>query len=64
MIKILKISRFSDFKLEANVTIFSIGPIKKKHRIIGINEACVLELAFGRVLETDIVRYEDDYGRT
>jgi len=38
-------------------------PIKKKHRIAGIKKACVLELAFGRVLESDIVRYEDDYNR-
>jgi len=39
-------------------------PIKKKHRIIGVSKACVLEFAFGRVLERDIIRYEDDYGRT
>ncbi|GAG20997.1 unnamed protein product [marine sediment metagenome] len=38
-------------------------PKKKKHRIEGISEACILEVAFGRVLERDIVRYEDDYGR-
>lgn len=39
-------------------------PKNKKHRIIGVSEACVLEVAFGKVLERDIIRYEDDYGRT
>lgn len=39
-------------------------PKKKKHRIIGVNNACVLEIAFGRVLERDIIRYKDDYGRS
>jgi mannose-6-phosphate isomerase len=38
-------------------------PKKAKHRITGLTDACVLEIAFGRVLERDIVRYEDDYGR-
>ncbi|MGH2612314.1 MAG: phosphomannose isomerase type II C-terminal cupin domain, partial [Rhabdochlamydiaceae bacterium] len=40
-----------------------IVPKRKKHRIMGITEAIILEVAFGKVLETDIVRYEDDYGR-
>lgn len=40
-----------------------IIPKKKKHRIIGVTEAVILEVAFGKTLETDIVRYEDDYGR-
>ncbi|OGO91517.1 MAG: hypothetical protein A3F41_06400 [Coxiella sp. RIFCSPHIGHO2_12_FULL_44_14] len=39
-------------------------PRKKKHRIMGITDACILEIAFGRVLEKDIIRYEDDYGRS
>lgn len=34
-----------------------------KHRITGITNACVLEFAFGKVSEEDIIRYEDDYGR-
>ncbi len=38
-------------------------PKKKKHRIIGVTEAVILEVATGRTLETDIERYEDDYGR-
>ena len=38
-------------------------PKKRKHRITGLTNACVLEIAFGRVLETDIIRYEDDFGR-
>lgn len=40
-----------------------IIPKKRKHRIIGVTEAIILEVAFGKTLETDIVRYEDDYGR-
>lgn len=42
---------------------FFFVPKKKKHRITGITEAVVLEVAFGKTLETDITRYEDDYGR-
>lgn len=38
-------------------------PKTKKHRIIGKTKACVFEVAYGKVLERDIVRYEDDYGR-
>lgn len=38
-------------------------PKKIKHRITAIEEACILEIAFGVVSEDDIVRYEDDYGR-
>lgn len=40
-----------------------IVPKKKKHRIIGVEKAVILEVAFGKTLETDIKRYEDDYGR-
>lgn len=36
---------------------------KEKHRIIGLNQACILEVAFGKVRERDVVRYQDDYGR-
>lgn len=36
---------------------------KEKHRIEGIKKACVLEAAFGKVEERDIIRYQDDYGR-
>lgn len=39
-------------------------PKNTKHRITGITKACILEIAFGKVLERDIIRYEDDYGRT
>ena len=38
-------------------------PKNTKHRISGITRACILEVAFGKVVEKDIVRYEDDYGR-
>jgi mannose-6-phosphate isomerase-like protein (cupin superfamily) len=36
---------------------------KEKHRMGGIQNSYILELAFGRPSETDIIRYEDDYGR-
>lgn len=39
-------------------------PKNKMHRLTGVKNACVLEVSFGKVLETDIIRYEDDYGRT
>jgi mannose-6-phosphate isomerase-like protein (cupin superfamily) len=48
-------------RAEAGDVIFV--PLKRKHRITGIKKACVLEFAFGQVLEHDITRYEDDYGR-
>ncbi|MDX1803821.1 MAG: phosphomannose isomerase type II C-terminal cupin domain [Alcanivorax sp.] len=40
-----------------------IVPRHRRHRIIGVTNACVMEFAFGKVRETDIVRYQDDYGR-
>lgn len=39
-------------------------PKQTKHRIIGLKKTCVLETAYGKVLERDIVRYDDDYGRS
>lgn len=52
----------------ARQTILSVGdfifvPKNKKHRITGISQACILEVAFGKTLEKDIIRYADDYGR-
>lgn len=38
-------------------------PRGRRHRIAALSDACVLEVASGRVLERDIVRDEDDYGR-
>ena len=38
-------------------------PKGKKHRLSATTKACVLEIAFGKTAETDILRYEDDYGR-
>jgi mannose-6-phosphate isomerase len=38
-------------------------PKNKKHRIQGVTDACVLEMSFGKVLENDCIRYDDDYGR-
>lgn len=35
----------------------------EKHRIKGIVDSDVLEIAVGNVKERDIIRYEDDYGR-
>ena len=34
-----------------------------KHRIVGLTNACVVEIALGLVKETDIIRYQDEYGR-
>jgi mannose-1-phosphate guanylyltransferase/mannose-6-phosphate isomerase len=36
---------------------------QEKHRMMGIKDSYVMELAFGNPTEEDIVRYEDDYGR-
>ncbi|MDI6734426.1 MAG: phosphomannose isomerase type II C-terminal cupin domain [Patescibacteria group bacterium] len=38
---------------------------KEKHRIIGIGlkDSWILEVAFGRAREHDIIRFKDDYGR-
>jgi len=36
---------------------------KEKHRIIGIKTSQILEIAFGKVGEEDIIRFKDDYGR-
>jgi len=38
-------------------------PKNTKHRITGLSEAIVLEFAYGKVLERDIERFEDDFGR-
>ncbi|EKD72478.1 MAG: mannose-1-phosphate guanylyltransferase/mannose-6-phosphate isomerase [uncultured bacterium] len=38
-------------------------PKKQKHRLTGKQRACILEFAFGKVLERDIIRYDDDYNR-
>lgn len=38
-------------------------PKNIKHRVTGINDAQAIEIAFGKVSEDDIIRYEDDYGR-
>lgn len=36
---------------------------KEEHRIIGLVDSWILEIAFGQVRETDIIRLADDYGR-
>lgn len=36
---------------------------KEKHRITALEKSLILETAFGRVREDDIIRFEDDYGR-
>jgi mannose-6-phosphate isomerase-like protein (cupin superfamily) len=36
---------------------------REGHRITGLIQSCVLEVAFGKLQEKDIVRYEDKYGR-
>jgi mannose-6-phosphate isomerase-like protein (cupin superfamily) len=35
-----------------------------KHRLVGITGAYIIELAWGKPKEDDIIRYEDDYERT
>ena len=49
-------------------TVFSVGDMCRvkqgeKHRIYGVTDAVVLEAAFGKPLEGDIIRYKDDYNR-
>lgn len=36
---------------------------KEKHRITGLKDSWILEIALGKARERDIKRYEDDYGR-
>ncbi|MBT9169314.1 MAG: Mannose-1-phosphate guanylyltransferase 1 [Syntrophomonadaceae bacterium] len=36
---------------------------EEKHRISGLTKSCILEVAFGKPKERDIIRYEDKYGR-
>lgn len=36
---------------------------KEKHRIAGLEDSLIIEVALGKVLEKDIIRLEDDYGR-
>ncbi len=54
-------------KGENELTLREGGQIRiekeEKHRIKGLTDACVLEIAFGELSEEDIVRYEDKYGR-
>lgn len=38
-------------------------PLRTKHRLEGITDATLLEIAKGRFDEDDIVRIEDDFGR-
>jgi mannose-6-phosphate isomerase-like protein (cupin superfamily) len=35
----------------------------QKHRWIGVRNSRILEIAFGKLDERDIIRYQDDYGR-
>ena len=40
-------------------------PVKSNHRLAGLEkEGLVLEISYGRFDEDDIVRVEDDFGRT
>lgn len=41
----------------------ALVPRRRWHRLAALSEACVLEVASGIVLERDIERGEDDYGR-
>lgn len=35
----------------------------EKHRIFARTETVVVEVSFGNILEKDVIRFEDDYGR-
>ncbi len=35
----------------------------EKHRLSGVTDGVVLEVALGKPRENDIIRYEDDYNR-
>ena len=37
--------------------------VQETHRITGLEDSWILEAAFGHPRETDITRFEDDYGR-
>ena len=39
-------------------------PIGAVHRITGIDDSTILEIAFGEFDENDIIRLEDDFGRS
>jgi mannose-6-phosphate isomerase-like protein (cupin superfamily) len=56
-------AQIGDEHQEVNVGELVFVPVGTKHRITGLTEAVVLEFAFGKVLEKDIIRYEDDFGR-
>jgi len=61
--KVEAIKGNSHFLLKAG-DVFKVNK-QEKHRIIGTRfiDSWILEIAFGRVRENDIVRFEDDYGR-
>ncbi len=42
----------------------TVVPKLAKHRITGLTDTIVLEVAFGKFDENDIIRIEDDFGRT
>jgi len=39
-------------------------PKQTKHRLSSETNTRILEISFGKFDETDITRYEDDFGRT
>jgi mannose-6-phosphate isomerase-like protein (cupin superfamily) len=49
------------FQVEAGDEYFI--PRNIKHRAMGITDLKILEISFGEFSDTDIVRYEDTYGR-
>jgi len=54
-----------NFEFEMLEGIVYIIPKETKHRLIGKEKGGrVLEISFGKFDEKDIIRYEDDYGRT
>lgn len=58
-IRVLKGEKFYILKRGEYIEI----PKNKKHRIHGLTDSYVLEIATGKPRERDITRYEDKYGR-
>ena len=55
----------ADWPQEMKKGLTYIIPRQEKHRLTAGKKGCqVLEISFGKFNEKDIVRYEDDYGRT
>ena len=50
-------------KLQLEKGEFSNIKKNEKHRITGLKDSLILEIALGKPRERDIIRFKDDYGR-